>query len=171
MRYSVLAVAVIVVSTLAGCSSHAATTVGRAAATTHSASTVGSSTALPPAASPGATGHPLAFYAAQYLADGKACMAAQDVLHKLPNDATDAQAQAAATNVVTACQAANAAALRQEWPANVMADLRAEVTADGPVFGDLADLVDNVDNLARDSGAANAAANLVRADLGLPPLS
>lgn len=148
---------------LAGCSAHSAKPGNDVSAAPAAATS--------PAASPNAASRPLAFYASQYLADGKACMDAQDVLHKLPNGASVDQAQATATKMVAACQAGNAAMLRQEWPAKVMADIRAEVTSDGPVFGDLADLADNAGSVARDAGAANAAANLVRADLGLPPLS
>jgi hypothetical protein len=170
MAKTTIAALVAAAALVAGCSKSAPSTSTKpsisAAAVNQSAAPVS------PAASPTtASATPLAFYASQYLADGKACMAAQDVLHNAPNSATGAQLQVMATNIVKACQAANAVILRQSWPANVLADLRAEVTADGPVFGDLTDMLSNSGSLLRDSGIANAAANLVRADLGLPPVS
>lgn len=171
MTRTTLAALVAAAALAASCSSHATTAGASPTAAKSSAASAQSATPVSPAVSPTASATPLAFYASQYLADGKACMAAQDALHKAPNNATDTQLQAFATDIVKTCQAANAVMLRQAWPANVLADLRAEVTADGPVFGDLADLVSNSDNVLRDAGAANAAANLVRADLGLPPIS
>ena len=127
----------------------------------------GGPTQEPSSVPPSATAKPLSFYAAQYLRIGKPCLAAQAALRTATTNA-DAIAKGKAT--AEGCQAANAAALRAEWPANVLVDIRASVMADGNVLGDLADLEHNAGSLVRDSGPANAAANIVHADLGLPPL-
>lgn len=124
-----------------------------------------------PASSPSAsavvTEKPMSFYADQYLRIGKPCVDAQS---KLRAAVGDAAIIAAAKATSQACQASNAELLRGDWPTNVKADIRAEVLADGPLLGDLADAATNAGSVVRDSGPANAAANIVRADLGLPPI-
>lgn len=66
--------------------------------------------------------------------------------------------------------------LRQRWPADTRADIKALAEADAAVSGDYESAsssnVLNASSLTattrRDAEAANAAANIVRADLGLP---
>lgn len=125
------------------------------------------SAAAPRGSSPAATDKPLSFYAAQYLRIGKPCIEAQA---KLKAATSDSDAIARGKETASACQNSNAALLRANWPPAVMADIRAEVLADGPIIADLNDLANNADSVVRDSGPANAAANIVRADLGLPPI-
>jgi hypothetical protein len=119
------------------------------------------------AASATATNKPLSFYAAQYLRIGKPCTEAQA---KLKSAKSDSDAIARGKEVASACQDSNAALLRASWPSNILVDIRALVVADGPVIADFNDLANNSDSVVRDSGAANAAANIVRADLGLPAI-
>lgn len=115
---------------------------------------------------------PMSFYAAQYIKIGATCIADQDALNKLidqtPQDPEAIEKQG--MKIAADCQAADAEMLRASWPPAILPEVKAEVTADGPVLGDLMDLEGNQDNLQRDSGAANAAANILRADLGLPPI-
>lgn len=137
----------------------------------HAATSAGAASAspAPPAATaaPTPTEKPLAFYAAQYQRISKPC---EDAQAKLKATNGDAAIIAAGSVIFSACQAANAALLRAHWPAKIDADIRAEVVADGPILADFADLPNNARNVVRDSGPANAAANILHADLGLPPV-
>jgi hypothetical protein len=173
-RHTLYALPILVLA-LAACSTSkpiaasASSTATTVAAATHAAS---SGAAVAPAASPSASATPLSFYANQYLAIVKPGNDAFAVFNALPSSATDAEVGAAAAKVVPVEQSAEAALLRAQWPPNVAADIKALVTSYGPLFGDLSDLTaSNVDQMNRDAGAANAAANIVRADLGLPPIS
>ena len=122
--------------------------------------------------SPAASATPLSFYAAQYLRLIKPANDALNALQALPSTSTDADYGAAAAKIAPVYQAVDAALLRAQWPANVMVDIKALVTADGAVIGDLSNLTaSTVDTMVRDSGTASAQSNIVRADLGLPPVS
>lgn len=114
------------------------------------------------------TGQPLSWYAAQYTRISKPSTDAQAALQAV----TDlSQAQPKADALIRAVQQVDAALLRASWPVKIRADIESLIRAQGPFLGDLADVVANSDKLARDSGPANAAANILHADLGLPPVS
>jgi lipase chaperone LimK len=126
--------------------------------------------ASPPApSSPKPT--PLSFYASEIKKNAAPSDALEAKLKALPDDTPDSQVQALANQLVAAIQSENAQLLRMSWPANIMADIKAMVVADGPVLGDFADLESGQDRLVTDSGAANAAYNILLADVGLPPVS
>jgi hypothetical protein len=83
--------------------------------------------------------------------------------------------QPSATAAAAAYNAANVklAHLAQSYPA-AAADLKALITADGPMTGDLSNVVDSEDwvgALARDARTSSGAAQIVRADLGLPAVA
>jgi hypothetical protein len=82
-----------------------------------------------------------------------------------------------AAPLIAALQTAENMLLRVDWPANVATDVRSLTTEIGAVVGDL-DLVSGLtaldfssweQTLSSDGGKLSAAANAVRADLGLPP--
>jgi hypothetical protein len=126
-------------------------------------------TSAPP--SPIASSTPLSVYAAQYEALIKPANDAFAAVRALPSNTTDAAITAALAKTAPVIEAADAALLRVPWPPNVATDIRALVTADGPLLADLANLSPStIDEALRESGVANAAANIVRADLGLPPV-
>jgi hypothetical protein len=122
-------------------------------------------------ASPIATSTPVAFYATQYDDIATPGLAAEAALEGLPASDTTAQRQVLATNMVTVEKTADAALLRDTWPPNVAPDVRALVAATAPLLVDLADLAAHKATLVNDLATAKAAANVVHADLGLPPLS
>ncbi len=76
-----------------------------------------------------------------------------------------------AAPVTAALRAFDNAALRANWPPSVRADVRALIRADAGFRSDLEQLAYTRDwsGLTRDAEASSAAANVVRADLGLPP--
>ena len=122
-------------------------------------------------ASPIATSTPVAFYATQYNDIARPGLAAEAALEGLPASDTTAQRQVLASRMVTVENTADAALLRDAWPPKAEPDVRALVTATGPLLIDLADLTAHKATLVNDLAAAKAAANVVHADLGLPPLS
>ena len=151
------------------------TACGGSSGSSSDAATTAAPAASPPstAAPSPSTSKPLSFYAAQYLAAGKACEADQgklnDLIGQTPQNADAIEKEGSTT--ASDCQSADAKLLRESWPPGVLSDIKAEATADGPVIGDLNDLESaGESNIQRDSGAANAATNIVRADLGLPAL-
>jgi len=150
---------------LAGCGSGG--TANTAAPTSTSAAAT-APVATPSPASP--TAHPLAFYAAQFLRLTAASHTAQDKLRDLLGASTLQQTQAATTALVQVEQITNAQLLRAEWPPSVGADIRALVLAEGPLLGDLSNIATGSGSVGKDSGAVTAASNIVRADLGLPPI-
>ena len=163
MRHGYL---IVVIALLAACGGN--TLKASHAATVSNTASVTNAATMSAAPTPSPT--PLSFYAAQYLRIGKPCEDAQARLKALPDNSPDSTYASVAAAVATACQESNSALLRAQWPENVYTDIKAEVVADGPVLGDLADLINNIKNVVRDSGPANAAANIVRADLVLPPV-
>jgi hypothetical protein len=122
-------------------------------------------------ASPTNTVAPIAFYAAQYNEIAVPGHAAEAALESLPASDSTAQRQVLATKLVTIENTADAALLHDRWPAKVEPDIRALVTATGPLLVDLADLAAHNATVVSDIATAEAAANVVHADLGLPPLS
>jgi hypothetical protein len=80
--------------------------------------------------------------------------------------------------VIAAYQEADNALLRVSWPSSIATDVKAMVTADGALIGDLqATTVQDVlssgswaTQVSQDGGKSVAAANIVRADLGLAPV-
>jgi ABC-type glycerol-3-phosphate transport system substrate-binding protein len=121
-----------------------------------------------PATTPAASATPLSVYAAKFQKIGRPSDKLQYEYQALPSDTTLAEAQSLATRIVTATQNGNAQLLRETWPPQVEKDIRAMVIANGPVLGDLEN---GQDRLVTDSGPANAAYNIVLADLGLPPVN
>lgn len=163
-RTTALLAALAAAGALAGCSTAAKTT---STATTTSRAVAASTTV---ASSPSTK--PLSFYAAQYSRIVAPANAAIDKLKAMPSTATDADVAAVAASIVPVVQKVDAELLRAQWPPNVLTDIKAMVAADGPLLGDLNNLsAANMDAAIRESGAANAAANIVRADLNLPPQS
>jgi hypothetical protein len=118
-----------------------------------------------PSASP-VVEKPLTFYAAQYQSLSAPCLQAH---HTLNTSKTKAEVLANAKGASVACQASDAALLRANWPVKVLAIIKAAVAADGPILRDLADPENHRADLPRDYASANAAANSLRAGLGLPP--
>src|SRR5262245_54894906 len=90
---------------------------------------------------------------------------------------TNAQAAKDAAPLIAAIQKADGKLLRVHWPAATEADIKALIRADGALIGDLRALkgvdMSSAGSLSnqfeRDAGDVQAAANIVRADLGLPP--
>lgn len=118
---------------------------------------------------PASSSTPLSVYAAKFQKIESAGLKLQVKFNQLPSDTSISDAQPLATQIVTAYRNGNAQLLREAWPPEIESDIRALVTADGPALGDFADLADGLDRLATDASAANAAYNIVLADLGLPP--
>ena len=78
--------------------------------------------------------------------------------------------------VIAAYEAADRALLRVHWPPSVEADVRALVAADRVLLRDLVPPTSTAQSsgawtaqVARDGEKSNAAADAVRAALGLPP--
>jgi hypothetical protein len=81
--------------------------------------------------------------------------------------------------LIAAYEDADNALLRVDWPPSIAEDIKALVAANGALIGDLR-AADSQDVLSRsswltqvsqDGGKSAAAANIVRADLGLPPMT
>jgi hypothetical protein len=159
------AVAGLVVLGLAGCGG-AATVAGTAPAVSQA-----------PAAA--VTTAPAVDYAAQYLrivgpantalaAFGKAAQA-------LPAGATAADVARLAAPALADAQTADNKLLRAVWPVSAQADIKALVTADAGLIAALQDTSasaqDYLTGVSQAGAKAGAAANIVRADLGLPPNS
>ena len=120
-------------------------------------------------------------YAQQYLqivTPANAALAvAKPKLNTLPASATGADVARILAPYLAASQAMDEALLRAPWPANVLPDVRALVTADKVLEAQLEtagaqtalSLAGWENTLAQDMGALNAAVAVVRADLGLPP--
>jgi hypothetical protein len=106
---------------------------------------------------------PLSVYAAKYSA---IIAPANAYAGMLPTNPSAAQL----TTLAAADSAADNQLLRVAWPTPaITADVKAMVSADGAEIGDLQRNNDSA--LAADQGKAVAAANIVRTDLGLPPVS
>lgn len=107
-------------------------------------------------------------YKAQYL---RIVTPANDAIDTLKTATGISQVQARAHAAAGAIQAADSQLLRARWPAGVTPDIRALVMADGPVIVDLNDVVTAYQDgtLQTAVGSSGAAAQVVRADLGLPP--
>jgi hypothetical protein len=81
--------------------------------------------------------------------------------------------------VVAAAETADNALLRVAWPSSVLADVKLLVAADGAVIGDLRAVGPGgppaggtwLTQYETDAGKQQAAAQVVRADLNLPPVS
>jgi hypothetical protein len=117
------------------------------------------------------TAQPIAFYAAQYEAIAVPGLAEEAALESLPDSDSTAERQVLATRLVTVENTANAALLHATWPPKIEPDIRALVTATGPLLVDLGDLAAHKATVVSDLATAKAAANVAHADLGLPPLS
>lgn len=114
-----------------------------------------------PTSSSASAGKPLSYYAAQYL---RTIGPLNSALDNLPDNATQTQLE----QFVFVIRRADNSLLREQWPsAQVTADVQSLVRANGPVIGDL--MNDDPQGFVRDQNSASAAADIVRADLGLPP--
>lgn len=135
---------------------------------------------VPPAASsmlavtiaPAASVKPMSFYAHQYTAIVAAANAADarfaDAVNK--TGATAASVQPAASAAAAAVRKTDNQLLRVDWPTSkIRADVEAMVRVDATLAGDLDDVADHMNDLDPAGSAAQGAANIVRADLGLPP--
>jgi hypothetical protein len=98
----------------------------------------------------------------------------QKYVQALPNNAN-----VDVTEATSAITAADNALLRASWPANVVPDIKSMTVVDAALIADL-EQVNNqtalseggyMNQLQADESKASAAANIVRADLGLPPPS
>ena len=116
------------------------------------------------AAKPTPTATPLSFYASQYL---RIIAPLNAGLANLSNVANPTQAQL--DDLASKIELADAALLRSSWPsAKAQGDIEALVRADGALIGDLRQ--NDGPNASRDAGTTTADAQIVRADLGLPPV-
>jgi hypothetical protein len=161
-------------ATLAACSSNGSKS---AAPTTAVAAPVATTAAVQAATTTAAA----IDYKAQYLAIVAPANAAlrtwRAALDKLGNDPAASDVARVTAPLITAYESTDNALLRAQWPANAEADIKNLVTTDGTLTGDLnAAGGQNVfsaasweSQVASDGGKAGAAANIVRADLGLPP--
>lgn len=113
----------------------------------------------------------------QYLADvGPFNIAANAYSSGLRTTTKFSQLAALAAPLLAASQTFDSAALRQQWPSGVRADIKALVSADGAEEGDLESLetadATNIDqinaSLTKDGNTTAADSNIVRSDLGLP---
>jgi hypothetical protein len=128
----------------------------------HKAVADGQANAVAPTLTTTATS-PLSVYAAKYSA---IIAPANAYAGMLPTNPSAAQL----TTLAAADSAADNQLLRVAWPTPaITADVKAMVSADGAEIGDLQRNNDSA--LAADQGKAVAAANIVRTDLGLPPVS
>jgi hypothetical protein len=89
---------------------------------------------------------------------------------------TYGQAVNDAAPLIAALEKTDNALLRVHWPSSIAVDVKALVTGDGAVIGDLKALDSLtfrprvwVKQFPQDVGKLSSAAHLVRADLGLPP--
>jgi len=148
---SILATLIVVGLIAAACS----TSSGHTAAAPHDGPTVTTAAT--------STRIPLSVYAAKYSA---IIAPANAYAGMLPTNPSAAQL----TTLAAADSAADNQLLRVAWPTPaITADVKAMVSADGAEIGDLQQ--DHDSALAADQGKAVAAANIVRADLGLPPVT
>jgi hypothetical protein len=90
------------------------------------------------------------------------------------SNASPSQLQTISTPLANALQQFDSAVLRAPWPPGVLTDVHALTTSDAPQLSDLENAgspsaVMWYSQFQRDTTAAAAAANVVRADLGLPP--
>jgi hypothetical protein len=121
--------------------------------------------------------------AREYLRIVAPANAAHDALIKKSksndSDTTAEQLASDLAPVIAAYEEADNALLRVNWPPSIEADVKALVAANGTLIGDLraADIQDVLSSsswatqVSRDGGRSAAAANIVRADLGLPPMT
>lgn len=147
---------------LTACSNHApgATT---QLPPTSSAAAVAVHTTAPALARPTPTPTPLAWYAQQYLRIVAPANTAIDGMN------SDNPSQTQLNDVAAKYRAADIALLRAHWPTpKTQADIETMVRADGAVIADLEQ--NNGADFARDSETAAADAQVIRAELGLPPV-
>lgn len=159
-----VAAAAIACATLAACTS------GRGSSTaTRSPTPAATTSSVAASASPTVS---LAAYAHQYetvIAAANTAIGKLNTVAVKPN-ATAATLQPTASRTASAIQAADNKLLRVAWPTvKIRDDVDAMVRTDATFIGDLDDVADNLQNMQRDAAAASGAANIVRADLGLPP--
>jgi len=121
----------------------------------------GSSSALGPSATP------LSWYASRYLAIVTPAQQAVTTFEGIHRPATDAQIRAGFAIVKKAVDACDAALLAVSWPGRAQVDVRTVVRDDATELADFEAL--NLTKARSDASILKRDANLVRADLGLPP--
>jgi hypothetical protein len=117
---------------------------------------------------------------AKYLALISPANAALDKINAepaLPDNATLQQAQTQLQPYATALQTFDLQALRVHWPMSAVADMKTLVTSDAVVINDIESIGGQdvlsitawENQIGQDAGKSNAGAQIMRADLGLPP--
>jgi len=161
---------------MAACSS------GSSATSTTKPATV-TTLAPKPVASTTTTTLSVAQYAAKYSAivapANAAITAVNSQVQALGGSATSAQLTSILTPAINAMNTAISQLAAIQWPGNVETDMRALITDNGAVVGDLTALesanaltASSVETkMSEDAGTSKAAADLVHADLGLPQVS
>ena len=153
-----LIVGLCVLVAIAGCAGHAT-----APASTSTTPLAVAKSAVA-AAKPKPTVTPLSFYASQYL---RIIAPLNAELATLSNIANPTQAQL--DEMASKIEVADTALLRAPWPSTkAQSDIETLVRADGALIGDLQQ--NDGPNASRDAGTTTADAQIVRADLGLPPV-
>ncbi len=117
------------------------------------------------APSPSAT--PLSWYASRYLAIVTPAQQAVTTFEGMHRPATDAQIKAGFAIVKKAVDACDAALLSVAWPGKAEIDVRNLVRDDETELADFEAL--NLTKASSDGSVLRRDANLVRADLGMPP--
>jgi hypothetical protein len=161
-------------ATLTATSSSAVASSARTAVSaSDSASALGSSassSALGSSASssaPGPSATPLSSYASRYLAIVTPALQAVTAFEGMHRPATDAQIKAGFAIVKEAVDACDVALLSVAWPGKAEVDVRSLVRDDATELADFEAL--NLTKASSDGSVLRRDANLVRADLGLPP--
>jgi len=120
-------------------------------------------------------------YGKTYLALAKPLNAAGGAFNaaigKLGSNPTSASVQTVCTPFADALTTFDSKVLRVNWPASAATDVKALVTADGALVGDLSSAQSQTvlsassweSALSSDASKSSTAANIVRADLGLGP--
>jgi hypothetical protein len=109
----------------------------------------------------------LSWYASRYLAIVTPAQQAVTTFEGIHRPATDAQIRAGFAIVKKAVDACDAALLAVSWPGRAQVDVRTVVRDDATELADFEAL--NLTKARSDASILKRDANLVRADLGLPP--
>jgi hypothetical protein len=103
----------------------------------------------------------------------------RSAIRKLGSDSSPSVIANVTATVAVVLDGTNHELLRAHWPASAEADVKAVVWDEGALIGDLSAVgrqnwftaASWESHVSADAGKASAAADVVRADLGLPPLS
>ena len=145
-------------------SSAVASSARAAVSASDSASALGSSAS---SSAPGPSATPLSWYASRYVAIVTPALRAVTAFEGMHRPATDAQIKAGFAIVKEAVDACDVALLSVAWPGKAEVDVRSLVRDDATELADFEAL--NLTKASSDGSVLRRDANLVRADLGLPP--